>query len=572
MKLPLALAALPLAACASLASLPSPDPPEIVYTIELRQEPALEARFTLEAPAGERGPTTFEVDADWGGVEDAADQVENVRAVDASGANLVVDHPERHRWLVQAAPGDRITVSWSLAPNAFQADTDPRVHYRSILNEHLLHVIGNLGLLEPELPDDAPRRIAVRWKGFREAGWTVASSFSLDADGFEVVAPVQAVRHAVYLAGRIRTRVVEVRGRDVAVAIAGEAWPWTDEAFLENVRAIVETERAFFDDDRLPYYLVSVIPVGAADPNSRSLGGTGLSQSFALFLQEGTPLGTHAGGGLDVPWLLAHEMFHHWNGQTVSMEAPEQLVYWFSEGFTDFFARRVMARAGFGGVQEYARNVNRKLREYTLSPAREEPNEAIREGFWRSRDVGQLPYQRGDVVAMLCDRAIFERSGGARSLDDFMREVVEAGRRGEQVSTERLLARIEAWTDSAFAQRVREIVVEGRTAEIPPDTFAPCFEVELVEMGAFDPGFEVDASRRAKSVRGVRKGSAAERAGLRDGQSLLGWSVSFGRPDVPIEMQVREDGEEKAIRWLPQGEPLLVPQVRAVEGADCSGL
>ena len=68
----------------------------------------------------------------------------------------------------------------------------------------------------------------------------------------------------------------------------------------------------------------------------------------------------------------------------------------------------------------------------------------------------------------------------------------------------------------------------------------------------------------------MKKGSAAEKAGLREGQALAGWSVAIGQPDVPIEMTVREDGQDRVIRWLPKGAPVSVTQVRAVAGADCS--
>lgn len=573
MKTSLPFALLLVAACHAPTPRPSGPPPEIEYTIELRTRPALEVAFSVSAPSANDGASVFEVDESWGGVENASDLVLDVRVVDSRGQSLAVERPNHHQWLVQAPPGERLTASWRLAANSFQADPDPRVHYSPILSPNLLHVIGNLALLQPEhLADETPRRIAVRWKGFQVAGWKVASSFSLDPEGFEVTVPLHEVRYAVYLAGALRTYEVDVRGHPLGVAIAGDAWSFRDADIVLNVRTIVEAERAFFEDDDFGFYLVSLIPVGVADPRSRSLGGTGLTQSFALFLQPDTPLGTRAGGDLSVPWLLAHEMFHHWNGRIVAREDPEELAYWFSEGFTDFFARRLMFRAGYGGVEECARNLNRKLRDYMLSPAREVPNAAILEGFWKDQDVGKIPYLRGDVVALLLDAGIRERSGGQRSLDDFMRDAVERGRRGERVSTESLLARIGEWTDAEFAQRVRGIVVEGRTAEIGPETFAPCFEVVYEEMGAFDPGFDVEASRKEKVVRGVRPGSAAEKAGLKEGQALVGWSVSFGQPEVPIEMTVRENGEERKIRWLPQGETVEVPQVRRVESADCSWL
>ncbi len=311
--------------------------------------------------------------------------------------------------------------------------------------------------------------------------------------------------------------------------------------------------------------------MGKADPHSHSLGGTGLSQSFALFLQPDTALGSRTGGDLSVEHLLAHEMFHHWNGGVVGLEEPEQLAYWFSEGFTDFYARRLLRRAGYGGLEEFARDLNQRLRDYTLSPARNAPNARIQEGFWKDRELGRLPYLRGDLVAILLDREIRARSRGGRSLDDFLRDAVARGRQGEKTSTEVLLRRIEEWTDAAFAARVRAIVVDGATVELDPATFEPCLEMNSESLGAFDLGFDLESSLSAKAARGVRPGSAAARAGLADGQPIVGWSASFNQPETPVEIRVREGEAERTIRWLPQGDPVPVPRVRARDGAEIDG-
>jgi predicted metalloprotease with PDZ domain len=540
---------------------------EVEYSIELRTEPELTVAYTLTVPAAADGTTVFEVDENWGGVANAAELALDVRVVDASGQSLAIQKPQPHQWQVRAEASERLTASWHLAANDFQADSNPRVHYQPILTPTLFHMIGNLGLLQAQhLTDDRPRRIAVRWRGFQEAGWKVASSFSLDPAGFEITAPLHEVRNAVYLAGALRIYEVDVRGRPVGVAMAGEEWSFRDEDFLADVQTIVAAERAFFADDDFGFYLVSLIPVGVANPQSRSLGGTGLVQSFALFLQPDTRLGSRTGEEFSVHVLLAHEMFHHWNGRIIGRADPEELVYWFSEGFTDFYARRILHRAGYGGSEEYASNLNRKLRDYWLSPACTASNAEIQTDFWRNPDVGQLPYLRGDLVALLLDAEIRRSSDGAQSLDDFMRDAVERGRAGERVSTDSLLARVEEWTDAAFAQRLWEIVVEGRMVTIDAELFAPCFELTFEDMPAFDPGFDVAASMTDRVVRGLRADSAAALAGLRDGQPIVGWSMMPGRADVPIELTVQEKGEERTVRWQPQGQVLRVPQLRPVAG------
>ena len=547
--------------------------PDLEIEIELVTKPGLEVRYRTSADAGPDGATTFKIDDRWGGVEDAATLVLDPRFAGADGGALEAENTSPSTWRVQSKPGERVAATWRLAPNGYRADPNPRVHYHPLLDEGLYHSIGHLAFLVPRMDDQTTRRIAVRWKNFAESGWTVASSLGNDPRGFEGDFQLSEVLHAVYLAGpdlRVITR--DVRGKPVSVAIAGKDWTFTDADFVDAVRAIVDCERAFFADDDFPTYLVSVIPVGKPDSNSRSLGGTGLTRSFACFLQPDQKLGLRAGEEFGVPHLLAHEMFHHWNGSLTSMEEPEQLVYWFSEGFTDFYARRILHRAGIGGTEEAARSLNGTLKDYYLSPVRDEPGERIRQDFWKNPDVGKLPYYRGDLVAALLDHEIRRTSKGARSLDDFMREVVDAGRRGEKLGNESLLRRIGAWTSPEVADQVRSIVIDGTTIALDASTFEPCLELTATKIGKFDLGFDLEASRAAKEVKSVRPGSAAEQAGLKEGQRLKSLSIHWGDPTHPVEIGVGDADGDRKLTWLPQSDAIDVPQVRARDGANCARL
>ena len=58
-------------------------------------------------------------------------------------------------------------------------------------------------------------------------------------------------------------------------------------------------------------------------------------------------------------------------------------------------------------------------------------------------------------------------------------------------------------------------------------------------------------------MRGLVAGSAAERAGLRDGDEILrpvGQDAIQGDQARELELQVRRDGRDAVIRYLPRGE------------------
>jgi len=105
-----------------------------------------------------------------------------------------------------------------------------------------------------------------------------------------------------------------------------------------------------------------------------------------------------------------------------------------------------------------------------------------------------------------------------------------------------------------------------RARHAPGATLLSGLEVslELVPGHRFEVGFDTITARESGRVSGVREDSAAHDAGVRDGQEVLGWSIENGRTDREIELNVRESGERRTIRWYPRGEEVFVPRyVRA---------
>ncbi|HVS17247.1 MAG TPA: hypothetical protein VMT18_01515, partial [Planctomycetota bacterium] len=288
---------------------------------------------------------------------------------------------------------------------------------------------------------------------------------------------------------------------------AGEEWGFDRAEFAELARDVVVLEREFFEDDAQPFHLISLLPVGRADPQQRSLGGTALHRAFALYSLPGVSFDGPGNQRRAFAELLLHEMFHDWNGQLLRRAAPSEWLYWFSEGFTSFYTRRLSLRGGWSDPVGYVDDLNRVLAAYAENPAREADAERVREQFWSDRDVQQQPYQLGDLIAARVDAAIRAHSGGERSLDDFMRALVREARASDagllEIEREDLLARLEAWTDPATMADVRASAVDGAPFELPPDTFAPVLALE-----SFEPGHGALA-QRARLLSGQLAAAAA---------------------------------------------------------------
>lgn len=98
--------------------------------------------------------------------------------------------------------------------------------------------------------------------------------------------------------------------------------------------------------------------------------------------------------------------------------------------------------------------------------------------------------------------------------------------------------------------------VEGIEPPLPTDVGPAELALVPADVPIFDTGFDHERTMKDGVVSGLRAGSAAERAGLRDGMRVSGWSVSFGRTETPVELRVRDGGAERTISYLPLGAPV----------------
>ena len=482
-----------------LPALAGTQTPELSYRFELVRTPALAVRVHVELPGAPGGETTLEVDEEWGGVRAGGVDIAGVTATDASGTPLTVARPVPYRIVISHAPGALIHLSYAFAANDYQAQTDSGEYRRPIVNPHLFRAVGHVALLRPTyISDKAPCRVRLGWDGFDEAGWRVVSSWGAGTGDRTVAVSLFDLSDALYVAGDIQLMTRDIHGYPLTISVAGSAWSFTPDAFADVCARIVALERGFFDDYARHFYWISLVPTGPLDQEEVSVHGTGLINCFSLSVSPNASLELAESSSNSLVSVIAHEMFHDWNGILIRQGDPEELVYWFSEGFTEFYARRLRYRGGFIGAAQYAESVGETLEKYAASPARDEPNTRIREDFWNDPDVQKLPYYRGDIVAMLLDHAIRRKSGGTQSLDDVMRLLADtAPSRSEGFTSDDLFAIFAGFADEASLQSLRNLVANGGVPDLN-GLFAPCLAIEPAGDGNAAPAYRVRVIGTAK--------------------------------------------------------------------------
>ena len=213
--------------------------------------------------------------------------------------------------------------------------------YRPIVRPGYYHLIGETALVQPDI--DQTTRVRLRAQGFPRT-WSFASD--LEHRGLTL----EALDQSIIVGGDYR---VLTRG-PMRVAIRG-VWAFTDGALTDRIDAILAAQRAFWGDRDEPF-IVTVTQLTALDPNSRSIGGTGLSDAFAFFA---TPNADEA----TIARVLAHEGQHTWVPRRIGGidEEDEAAQYWLSEGFTDFYTARMLVRGGLWTPRQYADDLNQAL-------------------------------------------------------------------------------------------------------------------------------------------------------------------------------------------------------------------
>jgi predicted metalloprotease with PDZ domain len=280
-------------------------------------------------------------------------------------------------------------------------------------------------------------------------------------------------------------------------------------------------------------------------------------------IAEDSPLGPQ------IRKLLAHECFHEFNGQRIRLVYPGDEHTWFSEGFTEYFARRLLYEDELLEESRYLKWINESLLEYHRSSARNLPADELGKIFWTSREGQQQPYLRGELVAMLAEHAIRMHTNSEKTLRDFMQALLHETVANPDVrfDTEGLLERLAAFTGPELIPTLRSICVDGATVQLPADVLGDSFVLSETITHEYEAGFDTDASIPALRISGLVAGSTADQAGLRDGDEIVGRSIEHGRSELPVTLTVRSNAQEtpRKLSYYPRGAEIRVQQIRKSE-------
>jgi len=483
------------------------------------------------------GTTELFFPGEWAG---ATELWRNVTGVEIRGAQRVEGSFARP--LIRHRPAAKLRIRYHLVS---ASQEDPGFAYekaRPLVRAGWFFGHGEGLFAWPEGRWASPSRF--RW-GKRPEGWQVSSD--LDHLKGQPTTIANLINSVVIGGAEMQVVTRDMGGAPLRVALVGR-WRFDALALSAMAAPVVAASDAYWGERSSPF-LIAMAPLGDV-PTGISYTGTGRADAFSIASTGAFDLETASR-------FLAHEYGHSWfpNALGTMPEQGEAEHYWFSEGFGDHVAAKILLRAGVWTLAQWAADKNAALLRYGTSPAREASAETIAARFWTDGDMQRMPYDRGHLLAFLFDANIAAGSGGISDLDNVLRAqrvaAAQSGAVPPALFAEALKGTAGIDGDALIQRHARG----GAPILLPADLIAPCGRIETFRLRGFDRGFDARATRIAGGiVAGVAPGGPAFAAGMRNGMRLVRMeSGTIGDSRVLLAYRVADEAGERRIRYLPEG-------------------
>jgi predicted metalloprotease with PDZ domain len=366
---------------------------------------------------------------------DFAKNVFDVRITDGKGKALTAARPNPHQWDVGGHDGT-VKITYKLYGNHVDGT------YLAVDMSHA-HMNIPATLMWARGLDMRPARLT--FSQLPSASWKVATQLYPTSDPLSFTAPnLQYLMDSPTEISDFALRSFTVPSTNggtngemstIRVTVHHTGTDGEVDAFTKDIEKIVREATGVYGE--LPkfepgYYtfLSDYLPWG---------GGDGMEHRNSTVCASRASLAANRIGLLGT---ISHEFFHTWNVERIRPQSLEPFNFedanisgelWLAEGFTNYYGRLLIMRAGLRDEEEGVPGWAGVINGVTLSPGT-----AFRSAVEMSRlapfvdaavsiDTTYWPntfysyYTFGEAIALGLDLTLRERSGGKITLDDFMR-------------------------------------------------------------------------------------------------------------------------------------------------------
>jgi len=390
--------------------------------------------------------------------------------------------PDSNRIVVHYPKSKSITFSYRIHQD-FIGDSLELTN-RPRMNNSYFHVLGEELFVVPEDIFHTENRIIeakIAWIDF-PANFTVHNTFASQKTVQLVKGELHSTLfHSLFVGGDYRYYQFMCKNKPVVFAIRGNWYAdySNDSLLLKDLEKTIFTQREFWNDYSQNYYTVIMTPTVSQNDSlykGQSTTGSGLKNGF-MIQSSNNPFNS-----MEVmKYMFNHELMHQWIGLTIR-NAHEELNYWFSEGFTDYYTYKNRLRNGDISLEEWKSSFNKEvIAAHYKNPERNTPNYKIKDDFWKSRDVEKIPYRRGAIFAFWLDNKIMLANNNTKSLDDLMRILLAKCTSENTFLTDELFL-VEARkfiANEDISYEFQKYILVGEDIPLTTEDLIDCFGIEL---------------------------------------------------------------------------------------------
>ena len=382
--------------------------------------------------------------------------------------------------------------------------------------------------------------------GAVDNNWTFYSSLSENNNNINVKTNFDDLISAGF-GGSDESQIKEsfvVGGNKVSLFIQGN-YSFDKKTFIKNLKEIITAEKAFFNDYNQRFYYITILP------RTGLLAGASVPNLFYCFVDS-------AKQGRELYRLIAHEYFHNWLPNKIYIPTKKGdydfKLEWFSEGFTEYFSRKILFDNNIIDKEYYVNTFNSDIISIANNPSANESYNEIAERSQFGAAQKKLSYYRGALIALKWDSQLKRKESSLKNLMLFLFK--KASDSKGTISESDIYDYANRYSLD-FKKDIEKYIVQGKPIDILSDAFEG-YQLKNERIRLFDPGFDVIKSVKEKIIRGVDTNGPAYKAGLRDGMKYVKrrnsnrWSNSWSET-TPYSVTVITDEKEKEINFFPWG-------------------
>ena len=546
---------------ASIFYFASPARATIDYTVSIAHPERHIFGVTMHIP-NVRDQVTLQMPA-WNAlyqIRDFSAHLLQVTAKDDEGHLLPLGKIDKQTWNVSG--NGAVTVTYPI----YWDEPGP---FASQLNQD--HAFFNFAMLLMYVPDRRAEDTRVEFDGLPE-GWRVAVELDTagksegHVPGAYVAPSYDALVDAPVEIGHFDEYRMEAGGRPIRIVIHGD--PGDRSRLVESIKRIVDYEVSLMGGAPFREYLF-LFHVG------NNFGGGGMEHMNCTAISADVPA--------QLPSYSAHEFFHAWNVKRIRPQSLEPVDYtremwtrslWFAEGVTNTYGAYALERTGLWSAPQFYANLAEQIAELQARPAHrwQSVEQSSLDAWYEKYPLYMRPeesisyYNKGQIVGVLLDILIRDRTENRAGLDDVLRalneEYAKAGRfyndsEGLRAAMEDVIRKKTPAADADLADFFKRYV--SGSDEIPYADFLGRAGWALRDISQHRAalGFSVNRDNASSATIAYvdREGGASE-AGLKEGDVLIALNgepfpraperwLRDHQPDERVTVKVQRGKEEK---------------------------